>query len=72
MGRAQAVKRLMASSASGASPAAIWKECCWYQPLHATQAELLNRAGDRAAASDAYQKAISLTQNARHRARPLR
>jgi RNA polymerase sigma-70 factor, ECF subfamily len=35
-----------------------------YQPLHATHAELLNRAGDQPAASHAYQKAISLTQNA--------
>jgi RNA polymerase sigma-70 factor (ECF subfamily) len=35
-----------------------------YQPLHATHAELLNRAGDQPAASDAYRKAISLTQNA--------
>jgi RNA polymerase sigma-70 factor, ECF subfamily len=39
-----------------------------YQPLHATHAELLNRAGDQPAASHAYQKAISLTQNAVERA----
>ncbi|MFE9328820.1 hypothetical protein ACIHDR_48275, partial [Nocardia sp. NPDC052278] len=35
-----------------------------YQPLHATHADLLNRAGDQAAAADAYRRAISLTQNA--------
>jgi RNA polymerase sigma-70 factor (ECF subfamily) len=35
-----------------------------YQPLHATHAELLNRAGDRPAAAHAYQQAIALTQNA--------
>ncbi|MBW8804365.1 MAG: sigma-70 family RNA polymerase sigma factor [Catenulisporales bacterium] len=35
-----------------------------YQPLHATYADLLNRAGDQAAAADAYRQAISLTQNA--------
>jgi RNA polymerase sigma-70 factor, ECF subfamily len=39
-----------------------------YQPLHATHAELLSRAGDPSAASPAYQKAISLTQNAVERA----
>ncbi|MFB9838046.1 RNA polymerase sigma factor [Actinoallomurus acaciae] len=39
-----------------------------YQPLHATHADLLNRAGDRAAAADAYRRAISLTQNAVERA----
>lgn len=35
-----------------------------YQPLHATHADLLNRAGEHAAAADAYRRAISLTQNA--------
>jgi RNA polymerase sigma-70 factor (ECF subfamily) len=35
-----------------------------YQPLHATHAELLSRAGDRPAAAQAYQRAIALTQNA--------
>jgi RNA polymerase sigma-70 factor (ECF subfamily) len=39
-----------------------------YQPLHATHADLLNRAGDQAAAADAYRRAISLTQNAVERA----
>jgi RNA polymerase sigma-70 factor (ECF subfamily) len=39
-----------------------------YQPLHATHAELLSRAGDQPAASHAYQKAISLTRNAVERA----
>jgi RNA polymerase sigma-70 factor (ECF subfamily) len=39
-----------------------------YQPLHATHAELLNRAGDRPAAAHAYQQAITLTQNAVARA----
>jgi RNA polymerase sigma-70 factor (ECF subfamily) len=39
-----------------------------YQPLHATHAELLNRAGDRPAAANAYQRAITLTQNAVARA----
>jgi RNA polymerase sigma-70 factor (ECF subfamily) len=34
-----------------------------YQPLYATHADLLNRAGDQAAAVDAYRRAISLTQN---------
>jgi RNA polymerase sigma-70 factor (ECF subfamily) len=34
-----------------------------YQPLHATHAELLNRAGDRPAAAHAYEQAIILTQN---------
>lgn len=34
-----------------------------YQPLHATHADLLNRAGEHAAAADAYRRAISLTQN---------
>jgi len=39
-----------------------------YQPLHATHAELLNRAGDRPAAAHAYRQAISLTENAVTRA----
>jgi RNA polymerase sigma-70 factor (ECF subfamily) len=39
-----------------------------YQPLHATHAELLSRAGDRQAAASAYQQAITLTQNAVARA----
>jgi RNA polymerase sigma-70 factor (ECF subfamily) len=39
-----------------------------YQPLHATHADLLTRAGDQAAAADAYRQAISLTQNAVERA----
>jgi RNA polymerase sigma-70 factor, ECF subfamily len=39
-----------------------------YQPLHATHADLLSRAGDQAAAADAYRRAISLTQNAVERA----
>jgi RNA polymerase sigma-70 factor (ECF subfamily) len=39
-----------------------------YQPLHATHADLLNRAGDYPAAANAYQQAISLTQNAVMRA----
>jgi RNA polymerase sigma-70 factor (ECF subfamily) len=39
-----------------------------YQPLHATHAELLNRAGDRLAAAHAYHQAITLTQNAVARA----
>lgn len=39
-----------------------------YQPLHATHADLLNRAGDQAAAADAYRRALSLTQNAVERA----
>jgi RNA polymerase sigma-70 factor, ECF subfamily len=39
-----------------------------YQPLHATHADLLNRAGDQAAAADVYRRAISLTQNAVERA----
>jgi RNA polymerase sigma-70 factor (ECF subfamily) len=39
-----------------------------YQPLHATHADLLNRADDQAAAADAYRLAISLTQNAVERA----
>ena len=39
-----------------------------YQPLHATHAELLNRAGDRPAAAHAYHQAITLTQNAVARA----
>ncbi|MGH3207636.1 MAG: RNA polymerase sigma factor [Trebonia sp.] len=34
-----------------------------YQPLHATHADLLNRAGDHPAAADAYLQAITLTQN---------
>ncbi len=39
-----------------------------YQPLRATHADLLNRAGDQAAAADAYRRAIALTQNAVERA----
>ena len=39
-----------------------------YQPLHATHAELLSRAGDRPAAAHAYRQAISLTENAVTRA----
>ena len=34
-----------------------------YQPLHATRAELLARAGDLDLAADAYRRAIDLTQN---------
>jgi RNA polymerase sigma-70 factor (ECF subfamily) len=34
-----------------------------YQPLHATHAELLGRAGDLAAAADAYRRAVALTAN---------
>lgn len=34
-----------------------------YQPLHATRAELLARAGDLDAAAEAYRRAIELTQN---------
>ncbi|NUP48608.1 MAG: sigma-70 family RNA polymerase sigma factor [Catenulispora sp.] len=39
-----------------------------YQPLHATHADLLLRVGDRAAAAEAYQQAISLSRNAVERA----
>jgi RNA polymerase sigma-70 factor, ECF subfamily len=39
-----------------------------YQPLHAAQAELLNRAGDAAGAACAYERAIALTANAVERA----
>ena len=39
-----------------------------YQPLHAARAELLRRAGNTAAAADAYRRAIELTQNAVERA----
>jgi RNA polymerase sigma-70 factor (ECF subfamily) len=35
-----------------------------YQPLHAAHAELLNRAGDAAAAARAYDRAIALSANA--------
>ena len=35
-----------------------------YQPLHATHAELLARSGDKPAAAQAYQQAITLTENA--------
>src|SRR5260370_878528 len=38
------------------------------QPLHATHAELLSRAGHRPAAAHAYRRAITLTQNAVARA----
>ena len=34
-----------------------------YQPLHATRAELLARAGDLDGAAAAYRRAIDLTQN---------
>ena len=40
-----------------------------YQPLHATRAELLARAGDLTAAATAYRRALDLTHNpAEHRA----
>jgi RNA polymerase sigma-70 factor (ECF subfamily) len=39
-----------------------------YQPLHATHADLLRRAGDRAAAARAYERAISLSTNSVERA----
>jgi RNA polymerase sigma-70 factor, ECF subfamily len=39
-----------------------------YQPLHAAHAELLRRAGDRAAAGEAYARAIGLSANAVERA----
>jgi RNA polymerase sigma-70 factor (ECF subfamily) len=39
-----------------------------YQPLHATRAELLARAGDLDAAQVAYRRAIELTQNTTERA----
>ncbi|MDF1605047.1 DUF6596 domain-containing protein [Nocardioides sp. YIM 152315] len=39
-----------------------------YQPLHATRAELLARAGDADGAAIAYRRAIELTQNAAERA----
>jgi len=39
-----------------------------YQPLHAAHAELLRRAGDRAGAGQAYERAIELTANAVERA----
>jgi RNA polymerase sigma-70 factor, ECF subfamily len=39
-----------------------------YQPLHAAHAELLRRAGDEAAAADAYERAIALATNAVERA----
>lgn len=38
-----------------------------YQPLHATRAELLARAGDPEGAAIAYRRAIELTQNAAER-----
>lgn len=38
-----------------------------YQPLHATHAELLVRAGDLTAATAAYRRAIELTDNAAER-----
>jgi RNA polymerase sigma-70 factor, ECF subfamily len=38
-----------------------------YQPLHATRAELLARAGDHEAAAAAYRRAIELTGNAAER-----
>jgi RNA polymerase sigma-70 factor, ECF subfamily len=39
-----------------------------YQPLHATHAELLRRAGDPAGAAQAYERAIGLSANAVERA----
>ena len=39
-----------------------------YHPFHATHAELLRRAGDRNAATDAYDRAIALATNGRERA----
>jgi RNA polymerase sigma-70 factor (ECF subfamily) len=39
-----------------------------YQPLHATHAELLRRAGDRERATRAYRKAIALSTNTVERA----
>jgi RNA polymerase sigma-70 factor (ECF subfamily) len=39
-----------------------------YQPLHATHADLLSRAGDTEAAARAYERAIALTANAVERA----
>ncbi|HEY5196094.1 MAG TPA: RNA polymerase sigma factor [Solirubrobacteraceae bacterium] len=39
-----------------------------YQPLHAAHAELLRRAGDSAAAGEAYRRAIELSGNAVERA----
>jgi RNA polymerase sigma-70 factor, ECF subfamily len=39
-----------------------------YQPLHAAHAELLRRAGDRAGAARAYERAIALSANAVERA----
>lgn len=39
-----------------------------YQPLHATRAELLRRAGDTEGAAEAYRRAIELTHNAAERA----
>ena len=39
-----------------------------YQPLHATHAELLCRAGDLAAAARAYERAIGRSTNAIERA----
>ncbi|PWN03744.1 RNA polymerase subunit sigma-24 [Nocardioides silvaticus] len=38
-----------------------------YQPLHATRAELLARAGDHDGAAAAYRRAIELTENAAER-----
>ena len=38
-----------------------------YQPLHATRAELLARAGDLELATAAYRRAIDLTDNAAQR-----
>jgi RNA polymerase sigma-70 factor (ECF subfamily) len=39
-----------------------------YQPLHATHAELLRRAGDLVAAARAYERAIELSTNPMERA----
>ncbi len=39
-----------------------------YQPLHATHADLLRRAGDTGGAARAYRRAIELTDNRVERA----
>jgi RNA polymerase sigma-70 factor (ECF subfamily) len=43
-----------------------------YAPLHAAHAELLRRAGERAAAQAAYDRAIAVTENAVERAELVR
>jgi RNA polymerase sigma-70 factor (ECF subfamily) len=43
-----------------------------YQPLHATHADLLRRAGDPASAAIAYRQAIDLSTNAVERVELLR